>query len=227
MSGLARDTGAVLVVGFFGRSLDGEDSNRNYAAAYDPTGEVVGEYHKHWLVPFGEYVPLRSLVARFDDELPGRDVEPGPASGPAAMRTPLGVLGVSISWEVFFDHRARSAIRDGGQLLLNPTNGSSYWLTVLQSQQVAASRLRAIETGRWVVQAAPTGFSAVITPSGEVVERTGVSESRVIRAVVELRRGDTLAVRTGTIPTVLAAILTMSSCLLWPRAAGLRHANTE
>ena len=225
ISDLARDTGAVLLAGFFERNPD-DISNRNYVAAFDASGAVVDEYEKHWLVPFGEYVPLRSLIERFSNEVPSLDVRPGPADKPAVVQTPLGPLGVSISWEVFFGHRARSAIgnsdegkhttgNSGGLLLLNPTNGSSYWLAILQSQQIAASRLRAIETGRWVVQAAPTGFSAVITPSGEVVERTGISESRVIQATVVLRSGDTLAVRMGVLPVAIAAALTLTLCTAW------------
>ena len=59
----------------------------------------------------------------------------------------------------------------------------------MQTQQVASSRLRAIETGRWVVQAAPTGFSAFVTPDGDVLDRTGVGERAVIRHVVALRVG--------------------------------------
>ena len=65
------------------------------------------------------------------------------------------------------------------QALLNPTNGSSYRGTLVQTQQVASSRLRAMETGRWLVQVAPTGFSAFVSPSGEVIDRTAVSEAAV------------------------------------------------
>lgn len=211
LSDLASEKRAVLVAGFFERSPDGR-SNLNYMRAYGADGSVTGEYHKHQLVPFGEYVPLRSLVERFSDELPGRDVRRGPSTVPAALDTSIGPLGVSISWEVFFGHRARSAVGDG-VVLLNPTNGSSYWLTVVQSQQIAASRLRAIETGRWVVQASPTGFSAVIDPGGKVVERSGVSETRVIRAAIEPRRGDTLPVRLGVWPVVAVAVLALAQAL--------------
>ncbi len=213
LSDLARDLDTVLIVGFFERTADRE-ANRNYAAAYDSSGTPVDTYDKVQLVPFGEYVPLRSSAERFSDELPSRDVRPGPSDEPAVLDTPLGPLGVAISWEIFFDHRARSAVGDGdGRVLLNPTNGSSYWLTVVQTQQIASSRLRAIETDRWVVQAAPTGFSAVITPEGDVMSRTGISESRVIQTTVELRRGDTLAVRLGAWPVAVAAVLTLSLVL--------------
>ena len=210
---LARDLDTVVVAGFFERTADGE-ANRNYAAAYDSTGVPVDTYDKVRLVPFGEYVPLRSTAERFSDELPARDVRAGPSDEPAVLDTPLGPMGVVISWEVFFENRARSAIGDGdGRLLLNPTNGSSYWLTVVQSQQIASSRLRALETGRWVLQAAPTGFSAVVGPGGEVIERTGTSEARVIQTTVELRGGDTLAVRLGAWPVAVAAAITLSLAL--------------
>ena len=107
------------------------------------------------------------------------------------------------SWEIFFEDRARSAILGGGEILLNPTNGSSYWLTILQSQQVASSKLRAMETGRWVLQAAPTGFSAIINPNGDVVERSSISETRVLHATVDRRDGNTLATRAGPLPMIL------------------------
>ena len=91
-------------------------------------------------------------------------------------------------------------------MLLNPTNGSSYWLTQVQSQQIACSRLRAIETGRWTLQAAPTGFSAIVTPDGDVVDRTGISERRVLHGTIGVREGLTWAVRVGDRPMLLLSL---------------------
>ena len=118
----------------------------------------------------------------------------------------MGRLGVSISWEIFFEDRARDAIGNGGEVLLNPTNGASYWLTIVQTQQIASSRLRALETGRWVVQSAPTGFSAFVDPEGNVYQRTAVSERKVIQSPIELRAGQTLATRAGPWPMIALAI---------------------
>ena len=72
----------------------------------------------------------------------------------------------------------------------------------MQTQQIASSRLRALETGRWVVQAAPTGFSAFVTPDGEVLDRTAVGERAVIRRAVELRSGETWYTRLGDGPVI-------------------------
>lgn len=156
-------------------------------------------------MPFGEYVPFRSLIEQFSDDASSRDAVV--ATGEAVLDTPAGDFGVVISWEVFFPDRARDAIGNGGTVLLNPTNGSSFSGTQVQAQQVASSRLRAIETGRWVVQAAPTGFSALLAPGGRVVDRTGVSERVVLHGTVELRMGRTWALTVGAwLPIGLAVV---------------------
>ncbi len=204
---LAADLDAVVVSGWFEPTADGL-ANANYSIAQSPDGTVTDRYDKVRLVPFGEFVPLRSFIENFSDEIPGRDVRSG--TGPAILQTDIGTLGISISWEIFFDHRARDAIGNGGQLLLNPTNGSSYWLTIVQSQQIASSRLRAVETDRFVLQAAPTGFSGIIAPDGEVLRRTGVSEQKVLYDTVELRTGRTLSVQLGAWPMLVYAIATLA-----------------
>ena len=204
---LAAELDAIVISGWFEPTDDGL-ANANYSIAQSPDGRVTGRYDKVRLVPFGEFVPLRSLIEQFSSEIPGRDVRPG--DDPAVLDTDLGRLGISISWEVFFDHRARDAIGNGGQVLLNPTNGSSYWLTIVQTQQVASSRLRAVETDRFVLQAAPTGFSGVIAPDGEVLQRTGVSEQKVLYDTVELRTGRTLSVQLGAWPMLVYGIATLA-----------------
>jgi apolipoprotein N-acyltransferase len=140
-----------------------------------------------------------------------------PGTEPAVLDTPFGRVGVSISWEIFFDHRSRDAIGNGGQILLNPTNGASYWLTIVQTQQVASSRLRALETGRYVLQAAPTGFSAVIAPDGTVRQRTRISEQKVLYDTVELRDGLTIATRVGAWPMLVIALLCLVGAQLLAR----------
>ena len=209
---LAADLDAIVISGWFEPTEDGL-ANANYSIAQSPDGRVTDRYDKVRLVPFGEFVPLRSFIEQFSSELPGRDVRPG--TEPAVLDSDIGRLGISISWEVFFDHRARDAIGNGGQILKNPTNGSSYWLTIVQSQQVASSRLRGVETDRYVLQAAPTGFSAVVAPDGEVLQRTGVSEQKVLYDTVELRTGRTLSVQFGAWPMLLFGVISLAA--IWGR----------
>ena len=200
---------AVLVPGWFHRDADDPTANLNYQTAIEPDGSVVDRYDKVRTVPFGEYVPMRALVQRLaPDMLPARDLRPG--TGPAILNTSVGRLGIAISWEVFFEHRTRDAVTNGGEVIVNPTNGASYWLTQVQTQQVAASRLRALETGRWVLQVAPTGFSAVIDPRGRVLQRTDVGEQAVLHHRVERRQGLTWASRMGTWPMAVMSLLAMA-----------------
>jgi len=203
IAGLARGLNAPIVVGVTEGISDTEFLNASIV--YLPSGVMGERYDKVLRVPFGEYVPWRSLLERLAPNagLPRRDARAG--TTPAVLATPAGPVGVAISWEVFFTGRARDGITNGGQVLLNPTNGSSYWLTQVQSQQVASSQLRAIETGRWVVQASPTGFSAIVDANGRLIERTDLGEQRVLQHTVERRTGTTIATWLGPLPMALLA----------------------
>lgn len=207
LSALAKDLNTTLVAGIT-EVLD-SSSFANASIVYLPDGSTGGRYDKVRRVPFGEFVPLRGLiesVAGSNTGIPVRDARAG--TEPAIVRTPAGDLALAISWEIFFTNRGRDGVLHGGQILLNPTNGSSYWLTQVQTQQVASSQLRAIETGRWVLQAAPTGFSAIVNPSGNVLKRTSISEQVVLQQDVMLRSGDTIATVIGPMPVIwLSGIL--------------------
>ena len=206
VAGLARGLGATLVAGIV--EDVGPRHFRNAAVAWGPEGHVVDRYDKVRRVPFGEYVPWRSVVGHLADlSAVPRDAIPG--RGPGVLRTPAGRLGVLVSYEVFFAGRARAAVRAGGRVLLVPTNASSYTTSQVPAQELAAARLRALETGRTVVQAAPTGFSAVVDARGRVLARTGLGGRAVIERSVALRHGQTLAARVGELPTLLAAVLVL------------------
>lgn len=202
---LAERLGAPVIVGTTEGAGDTEFLNASIVILPDGQGE---RYDKVLRVPFGEFVPLRGLIEPLagDAGLPRRDARAG--TGPAVVDVPLRLdeevvpMGVVISWEVFFTPRARDGVSNGGEVVLNPTNGSSYWLTIVQSQQVASSRLRALETDRYVVQAAPTGFSAVVSPDGEVLARSRVSDPWLHVATVQRRSGSTLATRYGNLPVL-------------------------
>ena len=221
LSALARELDAPLVVG----AVEGDgDRFHNAALVIDADGNFTDRYEKVRRVPFGEYVPLRGFLSHFaGNALPARDAIEG--EGEATVETDVGTLGVVISWEVFFADRARDAISHGGEVLLNPTNGSSYWLTIVQTQQIASSQLRAMETGRWVLQAAPTGLSAIITPDGDVIDRTAVSERAIVQGTIETREGLTLYTRWGDWPMVLLALGLVTGAWLGFRRRRPTHAS--
>ncbi len=197
---VAIDNDATLLPGWF-HGLDGTANTVNYHTAITPEGVTVDRYDKVRIVPFGEYVPFRNIVEKVYDGLPGRDVLPG--TGSPTLDTPLGIVGVSISWEAYFERRSRDAVANGAQLLTNPTNGSSFWLTQVHTQQVASNQLRAIENDRWLLMVGPTGLSAVITPDGEVQQRTDIGERNVLTDTVTMRTGRTLSSQVGPWPVLL------------------------
>jgi apolipoprotein N-acyltransferase len=175
----------------------------------------VARYDKVRRVPFGEYAPGRRLLARVADlSLLPRDAIPG--SGPGLLRTPAGPLGVLVSYEVFFADRAQAATRAGARVLLVPTNASSYTTAQVPAQEVAAARLRAIETGRAVVQAAPTGYSALLDWTGRVVAQSGLGGASILQGTVGLRAGTTLYGRLGDGPVLALAVAAVA--LAWIRA---------
>ncbi len=177
-----------------------------------PEGEVTSSYEKVHIVPFGEYVPMRGLLEALGAPLDQIASDATPGRDPSLIELPDGTrLGVMISWEVFFGERGRAA--DDGAILLNPTNGASYTGTILQTQQVASSKLRAVETGRWIVQVSPTGFSAFVSPDGDVFQRTGVSERKVITMDVPLREGSTWYSTIGDWPWILMLIVLLAVSL--------------
>jgi apolipoprotein N-acyltransferase len=214
LSGLARALGTTLVAGV----VEDEAGRRfrNAAVAWGPDGSVVDRYDKVHRVPFGEYIPFRSLIGRLADvSAVPRDAVAG--RGPGVLDTPAGRLGVVISYEVFFAHRARAAVAAGGRVLLVPTNASSYTTSQVPTQEVAVARLRAVETGRWALQAAPTGYSAVVDHRGRVHQRGPLGEAAVLHAEVGLRSGTTWAVAIGDLPVVLAAAAVAAAAVLRSR----------
>jgi apolipoprotein N-acyltransferase len=181
------------------------DHFTNTAIAWSPNGVIVARYDKVHRVPFGEYIPARGLVEHVANlSLVPRDAIAG--HGPGLLSTPAGPLGVVISYEVFYEGRARDAIRAGGQVLLVPTNASSYATSQIPAQEIAAARLRAWETGRDTLQAAPTGYSALITHDGKVVDRTVLGRQQVIIVTAERRTGQTIYVQLGDLPFLLLAV---------------------
>lgn len=218
VAALARRLGTTLVVGVIEQVTvpDGGSvrSFRNLAVALGPGGEVVDDYDKVIRVPFGEYVPLRALVGQVADlSLIPRDAIAG--EGPGTLQTPAGRLGVSISFEGLFASRARSAVRDGASALLNPTNAASYVTADIPAQQVAAARLRAVETGRTVLLAAPTGPSAIVGFDGEVRARSELEAAEVLTGTVQPRAGLTPYTRIGDLPVLaLAALLLIGGQVL-------------
>ncbi len=206
LSRLAKALGTTLLVGV--TEPASATSFRNEVVAWGPGGRVVGVFEKVHRVPFGEYVPLRSLFSHFAD-LSGVPVDAIPGHGTGLLRTPAGPLGLLVSFEIFYAGRSHESVRAGAQLLTVPTNTSSYSTSQVPTQEMAAAIVQAVETGRDLVQAAPTGFSAVVTQRGVVVQRSALGRRQVLFATVALRRGLTPYDHLGDLPVLALAALAL------------------
>ena len=205
---LARRLGTNLVVGT--TEAEGRDRFRNASVLWGPNGNLLDRYEKHHRVPFGEYLPMRNLVEPLSDltALVPRDAIAG--NGPAVLE-PRGAppMGIVISYETFFPDRVAAAVHAGGQLVLAPTSASSFTGQAVPAIEVAASRLRAKEFGRTVLQAAPTGYSAIIRPDGALTEISDLGTRELLRASVPLRTGLTPYARMGDAPALVLALLVL------------------
>ena len=214
LEALAQALDAVLIANFYERTADNQRF-RNATVAIDPAAGLSDRYDKAHLVPFGEYVPLRSLVDPFADlSLIAREAIAG--EGPGVLATSLGDLAAVTSFEVYFSDLVRDGVRAGGHIVVNPTLASSYSTSVVPAQSLGSARLRAVETGRWVLQSSTTGYSAIVAPTGEVIRRSELRESVVLTAEAELRSGTTPAAALGSWP-LIAISLAVVIC------AGLRR----
>jgi apolipoprotein N-acyltransferase len=193
----------------------------NYQVAIGPDGTVVDRFDKVRRVPYGEYFPFRDFIEKLGVTLPASDAVAG--TKPGVLRTPAGVFAVLISYEGFFDDRSRGGVREGGEIIMLPTNTASYTSSMVPTQQIAAARLRARETGRWVIQASPTGINAMIDNRGRVLSKTQRSVADVLTADVAHRSGQTLYVRFNDTPMLLLMVATAAVAI----ALGRREFNSH
>jgi apolipoprotein N-acyltransferase len=220
LSTLARTLHTTLVVGVT------EDISatafRNEVVAFGPDGTLVSRYEKVHRVPFGEYVPYRGFFSHLAN-LSAVPLDAVPGTGTGLLPTPAAPLGAMISYEVFYADRGRSSVRDGAQLLIVPTNTSSYATAQVPTQEIAASRVQAVQQGRDLLQAAPTGYSAAITNRGVLLQRSVLGAPQIVAADLSRRAGWTVYVRFGDLPPlVLAAVALVAGWLVAGRRNRIR-----
>ena len=204
----ARRLDVPFVVGI--TETGGPGRFRNATVVVEPDGTISSRYEKKRAVPFGEYMPARNVLTAMGAPTGLVPLDAVPGEDPATIDIAGTRAAVAISWEVFFGGRVNEGVEAGGGYVLNPTNGSSYTGTILQTQQLASSRLRAREQGRWVAQVSPTGFSAFVDPEGRVHQRTDITAASVIEHVITVRTGRTPYSRLGNAVYIGALLLALA-----------------
>jgi len=208
---LLRATGKPAL---FGDVWFDKETPFNAALLVAEPGKVVGVYRKRRLVPFGEYIPgerIVPLLARID--LGGGHYAPGEKADPLGLVRPQGDtvwIGVLICYEGIFPDLARSTVKAGAQVLVNPTNDGWFGKSLGPREHFELHRPRAIETGRAFVRAARTGISGIIYPTGEVGDTLGLMREGLLVLDVPLYDGLTPYLRFGDAPWILLALLSLA-----------------
>lgn len=186
--------GGLLLTGII---RDNGRRSWNSIQAVTQDGRVAGTYDKHHLVPFGEYVPARGILAALGVEkiAHGRG-DYAAADAPRTLTLPgLPAVGPQICYEAIFPGNVVAAPRPGW--MLNVTNDAWFGHTSGPYQHLASARLRAVEEGLPLVRAANTGISAVIDAHGRTVARLGLGQRGVLDAPLPRAAPATLYARWG------------------------------
>jgi len=172
-------------------------------------------YVKQRPAPFAEYMPYRSFFRIFSDkvDLVSRDFVHGDHVGLLQMDDVR--VGDVICFEVAFDDTVRGSVRAGAQFLVVQTNNATFGYSDEAVQQLAMSRLRAVETGRAVVQVSTVGVSSIISPDGTAHDESTLFTQDVLQGDVVLRSTETVATKVGAVPEYvlsgLALLLLLSA----------------
>ena len=218
--------GTELVTGALRRGDGSAPTGRprvfNSILVVDSQGQVVSTYDKEHLVPFGEYLPFETVLARLGlrklvtlplgfESGPGR-VTVAPASGPRF--SPL------ICYEIIFP----GAVTDAGERpgwLLNVTNDAWFGSSIGPHQHFQQAKMRAIEEGLPLVRAANTGISAVVDPFGRTIGSLALGTAGVLDSRLPAALPPTLYVRFRDLPVLVLVLLSLA-CALSARVAEAR-----
>lgn len=180
-------------------------------------GSGSGIYHKRHLVPFGEYLPLDPLLRPITEAfgIPVSSFSPGPDK--QHLLSAAGYpLALSICYEVAF---GSEIIRDLPQAryLVTVSNDAWFGTSIGPHQHMEIARVRALETGRFMLRATNTGITAIIGPGGRTVARLAQFEAGVLEGEITPRSGATPYVTLGDYPYIAALFLLLAAPWLGPR----------
>jgi apolipoprotein N-acyltransferase len=205
-----------------------QDPTRNAAVLWLPGKGPTTVYLKRQLVPFGEFLPFRSLISKITSltQLLPQDMVPGHQT--VVFDVGQIRLGDVICYEVAFDDLVRSEVNAGANVLSLQSNDATFeregWITQESGQQLAMARIRAVEFDRAVVVASTTGYSAIIAPDGHLVTSSGTWQQAELEARVPLLTYTTLADRLGAWPEwVIVTATSLALCLAIAQAAAARR----
>jgi apolipoprotein N-acyltransferase len=216
LNGKLSGLGSVKVIG---AAVIPSDTNQikygeveNVVLVLEPGGRLVGRYAKMHPIPFVE--PF--LV---------------PNANPRAVKTSIGILGIQICYDLDFENGSRLVAAQGAEILAVPNMDPWEWGRLQHDQHSAMPPVRAVETGLWVVRAASSGSSQVISPVGRVVYGLGFGKEGVLTGYARMSRSSTVYTRFGWVLAPASLVFTIG-LLGWfafgrfrRKGVGLRNRN--
>ena len=183
--------------------------NEQFYNALISLGEARGVYNKRHLVPFGEFFPVPDFVRNWMRlmSLPYRDTAHGEHE-----QSPLQAAGLILAPSICYEDAYGGEQRDflpQASALVNVSNDAWFGDSVAPHQHLQIARMRALETGRFMLRTTNTGITAIIDPRGRVVAGSPQFETHVLRGEIIPYAGATPFVRLGNMPVVLLALLAL------------------
>ena len=205
---LVRETGIELLFGTDEMEHSTPPAYFNSAFLLRRDGTTAAVYRKMHLVPFGEFVPLKSLlffvgplVESAGDFTPGR--------GMVMLPTSAGPISTAICYEIVYPGLVRSAVLGGSQLLTTITNDAWYGFSSAPYQHFVQASMRSIEEGRYLARAANTGISGFIDPYGRVLQQSRIFERTVVLGEVRMVGERTIYGKIGDLCAYACLALTL------------------
>jgi apolipoprotein N-acyltransferase len=193
----------------------------NSAVLVGDDGRSRGSYKKMRLVPFGEFVPFKSILF-FVGPLVEAVSDFSAGTEPVVFDTGRGRVSVAICYESVYPSVSRAFVNNGSQLLATITNDAWFGRSSAPYQHFQQGAIRAVEQGRYVVRAANTGISGAVDPYGRVLAASQLFEPAAVTVDVRLVSRRTIYGRVGDIVVWLSILVTLA--LVWQsRTAGVRR----
>jgi apolipoprotein N-acyltransferase len=210
---LATGAGTHLLVGSLSPVLkNGDPATRNSAYLYGPDGLLVDQAAKQHLVPFGEYVPLESLLP-FVRKLTHGIGDLIPGAGTGVLEHPRGGAGLAVCYELIFPGLVRQRFVDGAGFLVTITNDAWFGASAAPYQHFANAVFRAVENRTYVVRSANTGISGMVDPYGIVQARSELNAEAVVAVAIQPRTGIPFYSRHGDLFALLCGLLSVAALL--------------
>ncbi|NJN74521.1 MAG: apolipoprotein N-acyltransferase [Limnothrix sp. RL_2_0] len=201
-----------VVLGAFGTE------NKNFTNSLftiGSQGEILSRYNKQQLVPLGEYIPFESIVGKFIDRLSPLDAHLVKGQNPVVINTPLGKATVAICYESAYPEHFRRQTVAGGTFIIISSNDAHYSPT-MPAQHHALDVMQAIANSRWTVRASNTGYSGIISPTGQTIWKSQLNQYKTHTGTIYLDTYQNTYVNFGNW-LVKLSVITILVFGIWPQ----------